>query len=625
MPPTPNIAGDSAKAANLLTAGKPAEAAKIYTDLLAAQPANATLYFNLACALQGMGQQQQAITNYLAALQLQPTLVPAANNLGNAFMGMGRQDDAATYFRLALTTDPNHPNALVCLGGLLFDSGQDSEALQLLEHAVQRHTENFNARVLFAQACDRAGRRDEADAHLAKAAALRPNDAPVQNNIATRILNSGRIPEAIAAIEKAVALDPSSPAFHSNLILAKLYDPKLSAADHLAEARAWNARHAVPRAKVFPSPSNIRDPRRVLRIGYVSGDFYRHPVGFFMNGPLARHDRTKFKIFCYSNGRPDAYTEQLRHKGDIWRDIRRMSDEDLVRMIRQDGIDILIDLAGHTAANRLTTFAMRAAPIQMTGGGHTGTTGLDAIDYLISDSFETPEALSVHYSEQLIRMPHGYVCYTPPDYASTVGAPPCVEQGYVTFCCFNNIAKLNDDVAAVWSDILKSVPNARLMIEARPIGQAGTAKRLRELFTSRGIDGKRILLGGGAPHERFLDFYTKADIALDPFPYSGGLTTLESLWMGVPVVTLPGEGFASRHSFSHLSNLGLTELVACDRADYIRIVVDLANDQARISSLRQTLRPRMAASPLTDTAGYTKALEQAYRDAWVKWCGKAAS
>jgi predicted O-linked N-acetylglucosamine transferase (SPINDLY family) len=628
MPPKPNpgvtpglnLAAESTKAAQLLANGKPTEAAQIYASLLATQPTNASLYFNLACALQGGGRQGEAIAHYLAALQLQPTLVSAANNLANAFMAMSRQDDAATYFRLALATDPNHANALVCLGGLLLETGEDSEALELLERAAGRHPQNFNARVLLVQACDRADRRDEADMHLAKAAELKPDDANVRNNVGTRILSAGRAADAVREMERAVVLDPTAAMLHSNLILGRLYLPALSASDHLAEARKWNERHGKPRIGRLPALANKRDPERPLRIGYVSADFYRHPVGFFMNGPLARHDRTKFKIYCYSSGRPDAYTEQLRHKGDIWRDVRRASDDDLARAIGQDGIDILVDLAGHTAANRLPVFAMRAAPVQIVGGGHTGTTGLDAIDYLISDPFETPDGYERFYSETLLRMPHDYVCYTPPVYAPEINEPPAMANGAITFCCFNNIAKLNEEVAAVWAEILKQVPGSRLKIEARPLRQSATADWLRSLFTAKEIVGERILLGGGAPHEKFLDFYLQADIALDPFPYSGGLTTLESLWMGVPVVTMPGEGFATRHSLSHLSNLGHPELIARDRADYIRIAVNLANDRARLAELRRTLRPRMAQSPLTDAVGYTQALEQAYRNAWRNWC-----
>jgi predicted O-linked N-acetylglucosamine transferase (SPINDLY family) len=619
-PPGPNLAADSTKAAQLLANGKPAEAAQIYAALLANHPTNASLYFNLACALQGGGRQNEAIAHYLAALQLQPTLVSAANNLANAFMAMGRQDDAATYFRLALAADPNHANALVCLGGLLLEAGEDNQALQLLERAVARHPQNFNARVLLVQACDRADQRDEADMHLAKAAELKPDDANVRNNIGTRILSAGRTADAVREMERAVALDPTAAMLQSNLILGRLYLPALSALDHLAEARKWNERHGKPRIGRLPAPTTNRDPERPLRIGYVSADFYRHPVGFFMNGPLAHHDRTNFKIHCYSGGRPDAYTEQLRHKGDTWRDVRRVSDDDLARTIRQDGIDILVDLAGHTAANRLPVFAMRAAPVQIVGGGHTGTTGLDAIDYLISDSFETPEGYERFYSETLLRMPHDYVCYTPPAYAPEINELPAVANGAVTFCCYNNIAKLNNEVVAVWAEILKQLPGSRLKIEARPLRQATTADRLRSLFMAEGIAGERILLGGGAPHEKFLDFYLQVDAALDPFPYSGGLTTLESLWMGVPVVTMPGEGFATRHSLSHLSNLGLPELAARNRADYIRIAVDLANDRTRLAELRRTLRPRMAQSPLTDAVGYTRALERAYRTVWRTWC-----
>lgn len=625
MPPVPNLAAESARAAGLLAAGRAGDAAEIYRGLLANAPKNGALHFNFACALQGIGNLPDAIAHYLEALKFKPDLVPAANNLGNAYLAAGRPEDAAASFRRALEMDPNHQNALVCLGGLYLDAGQHAESLKLLERGVARYPDNFNARVLLSQACDRADRRDEADLHLAKAAELQPADAKVRNNIATRLLQSARLDEAMAAIELATKLDPAAAEIHSNLIMNRLYLPDISAADHLSEARNWNARHGAPRAGRFAPPTNPREPERRLRIGYVSADFYRHPVGFFMAGPLAQHDRTSFEIFCYSNGRHDAYTAKLRHDGDTWRDIRRLPDDDLVRLIRADGIDILVDLAGHTAANRLTAFALRAAPIQITGGGHTGTTGLDAIDYLITDRFETPAELAVHYSETPIRMPHGYVCYTPPDYAPPVGPSPFGEHGYITFCCFNNISKLNAKVIAVWARIMKQVPDSRLTIQARPLRQDSTADRIRALFAAQGIAPERLVMGGGADHERFLPFYNQADIALDPFPYSGGLTTLEALWMGVPVVTRPGENFAGRHSLSHLSNLGLGELVARDADDYVRIASDLARDRERLAALRPALRPRMAQSPLCDAVGYTQALEAAYRDVWRKWCGSSGN
>jgi len=624
MPPTHNpaisLAAESARAARLLATGKAAEAVQIYTTILAGHPTNASIHFNLACALQGAGRQLDAIAHYLAALQIQPHMVSAANNLANVFMAMDRPDDAATYFRMALAGDPNHANALVCLGGLLFNAGQNEEALELLERAVQRYPDNFNARMLLAQAYDKAGWCDKADAHLAAAVLLKPSDANVRNNIGTRTLSAGRTADAVREIEHAVTLDPTAAAFHSNLILSRLYLPSLSAADHLAEARSWNERHGKPRARRLAPPTNTREPERVLKVGYVSADFYRHPVGFFMNGPLANHDRTLFKIHCYSAGRPDAYSEQLHHKGDLWRDIRRASDDDLARIVRQDGIDILVDLAGHTAANRLPAFALRLAPIQIVGGGHTGTTGLDAIDYLISDRFETPDGFERFYSEKLLRMPHDYTCYTPPVYAPAVNDLPVGRNGAITFCCFNNISKLNPEVVSVWADIMAQVPRSRLKIEARPLRQVSVRDHLLKMFTDAGITGERILLGGGAPHEQFLDFYLYADIALDPFPYSGGLTTLESLWMGVPVVTLPGESFASRHSLSHLSNVGLTELVARDRDEYVRLAVELANDWERLADIRNGLRTRMANSPLLDAKGYTRALEKAYREVWRAWC-----
>ena len=418
-----------------------------------------------------------------------------------------------------------------------------------------------------------------------------------------------------------VALDPEYAEGHSSLVQALHYSPELDSDTVSGEARRWYDMHAAALGAQARAYENSRDPDRRLRVGYVSADFRSHPVGWFFAPVFEHHDRKRFEVFCYSGvAHPDDFTETFRRQAECWRETLGDNDEKLAERIRADAIDILIDLSGHTRGHRLLTFARQPAPVQVTAGGHYDTTGMDAIDYLIADRFHAPEGAERYFSETLIRMPHDYICYEPPAYAPDVSGPPSLRRGYMTFGCYNNLSKLNDDVIALWAKILQALPTSRLRLQTRELNDAPTAERILDLFAERGIARERLHLLGGVPHRELLDAYGEIDIALDPFPYSGGLTTLEALWMGVPVVTLTGQTFCGRHSTSHLNNVGLSELVTATAADYVATAVALTQDTDRLTTLRRGLRAQMATSPLCDAKGYTRALEAAYREMWKKYC-----
>ena len=310
----------------------------------------------------------------------------------------------------------------------------------------------------------------------------------------------------------------------------------------------------------------------------------------------------------------------LQAASDTWRIIAGLGHDELSRQVRADRIDILVDLAGHTARIRLPMFAQRPAPVQATWAGYVGTTGMAAIGYLISDERETPAGTDPFYVETVLRLPDGYVCYAPPDYAPAVAPLPAGRRGSVTFGCFNNLAKVGPAVLALWGRIMSALPDARLMLKTHALGDPDTAERYRALARAAGIAPRQIVLQGASPHRELLAAYGEIDIALDPFPYSGGLTTLESLWMGVPVVTLGGDGFAARHSLSHLTTLGLPALAAAGPDGYVDIAIGLARDLPRLARLREELRARMASSPLCDGPRFTGHLEAAYRVMWQHWC-----
>jgi predicted O-linked N-acetylglucosamine transferase (SPINDLY family) len=365
------------------------------------------------------------------------------------------------------------------------------------------------------------------------------------------------------------------------------------------------------------------DPQRRLRLGFVSPDFWRHPVGYFLIRVLENLDRERFEIVCYSDRAvPDAMTARFQRAAARWRETRRMGDEPLAEQIRADRIDILFDLAGHTAENRLLVFARKPAPIQITWAGYVGTTGLEAMDYLLADRWEVPPEAEPYYAERVLRMPDGYVCYDPPAYAPRVGPLPAGGTGAhpgVTFGSFNHPLKFTPRVVACWARILHRLPQARLVLKYRGLDDPDAQARLWKLFAGEGIAARRVELSGGCSHDEFLGWYNRIDIALDPFPYGGGLTTCEALWMGVPVVTCPGETFASRHSLSHLSNVGLKETIARDLDEYVALAVSLAEDLPRLAALRAGLRERMARSPLCDGKRFAANLAELLRRVWREW------
>jgi len=370
----------------------------------------------------------------------------------------------------------------------------------------------------------------------------------------------------------------------------------------------------------WPVHQNTVDAQRRLRIGFVSPDLGRHPVGYFVVGLLENLPKDKIETVVYCDCPSDDLTGRIKAATDVWHDIRGTSDDKLALAISADAIDILIDLSGHSANNRLLVFARKPAPLQVTWAGYVGTTGLSAIDYLISDRYSTPTDEEQFYQEKVIRMADGWLCYSPPDYAPAVAAAPFKKNGFVTFGSLSNPAKINEDVVSTWARILGGAVNSRLLLKYKGIDFKTNRERLTRLFEGHAIDRSRITFEGRTPHAEALASYNDIDIALDPFPYSGGLTTYEALWMGVPVITLAGETFASRHSFSHLSTIGLPELVAFAPDDYVRLALELANDGDRLAGLRADLRDKMANSPLCDGDKFARGFAVLMRDIWRDWC-----
>jgi len=562
--------------------GRLEEALACFRRALDLNPREAQTHLNLGNLLKDLGQLEAAVAAYGQALQLVPGHPGALNNLGNAFQHQGRLDEAVACYRRVLELQPDHAPAWSNLGNALKEQGHWTEAL----------------------ACQR------------KSLALDPQNAQTLSNLGAALKEQGRLDEALTCFREALDRWPDSPALHSNCVAALQYAPESTPAT-LAEAHAaYQQRHAAPLEPTTPLSAGPAQRDR-LRVGFLSPDLRWHPVGRFLVRVFEHLAQQPLELYAYCDHRAaDGVTARLRAAAPAWREVAGMDDATLAAQIAADRIDVLFDLAGHTAHNRLLVFARRPAPLQITWLGYEGTTGLKTIDCLLADRFMAPAESEPHFVERVLRMPDGYVCYDPPADAPEPGPLPALSRAAVTFGSFSNLAKVNPQVVARWAEILSRVPQSRLVLKAAPLADAGVCDYYRGQFAQGGIPGERLLLRPHDSYSAYLSAYQEIDIVLDPFPFSGSAVTCDALWMGVPVVTLAGATFAGRHGLSHLSNVGLPEFVADSPQRYVDLAVETAGDLPRLAALRATLRQRMAASPLCDGPRFAAHLATLLHTAW---------
>lgn len=563
---------------SLVAQHRPDEAIAAYRSALACDPEMAEAYNNLGIAFNAAGQVHAAIEQYAKTLQRNPRQANVLNNLGNAFRSTGKLLEAESSYRKAIAIDPGTAAYWSNLGSVL----------------------------------DAQERSDEALTAFSQAVALRPDFSEAHNNIGNAKKNLGDIDGALAAYRHATEVQPDNQGAHSNRLYTMYFHPDYSADTIAAAHREWSAQHA---ARFAPRSGPVRPPHSRLRIGYVAPNFRDHCQSFFTVPLFSHHDRGQFEIYAYSDvAAPDAITARLRGWTDIWRNTVGMPDESLAERIRSDEIDILVDLSLHMSDNRLLTFARKPAPLQITWLGYPGTTGLETIDYRLTDPFLDPPAVqnAAYYSERSHRLPDTFWCYDPLTSHPAVNELPLLKNGFVTFGCLNNFCKVNLPTLDLWARVLNAVPRSKLLLLApKPARQ-----RILDALASRGVEAGQIEFAGRMNRTQYLASYHRIDIGLDTIPYNGHTTSLDAFWMGVPVITLVGDAPVGRAGWSQLSNLQLTELAGTSPNEFVGIATGVAEHAERSRDLRRSLRDRLAASPLMDGARFARNVETAYRAMW---------
>ena len=623
----PDYAGAHANLGNLLQdIGQFDDAVASYRRALEIDPNYAEAHSNLGNALRAIGRVDDAAASYRRALELKPDYAEAHSNLGTVLWYIGQLDDSVASCRRALELKPDYAEAHNNLGNALQEMGRFDEAVASYRRALEIMPDYPEAHSNLGNALKRMGRIDDAVASYRRALEIRPDFAIAHTNLGNALNDLGRLDQALISYRLALDCQPGNAYAYSNLLFACNYLSDQPATTLLSEARRFGEMVAR-RARPYSEWLNLPDPGRCLRIGVVSGDLYGHPVGYFVEGvlaALASNARGRLEFIAYpTDFRADALTERIKASCHGWHSAVGLSDERLAQRIREDGIDILIDLSGHTGNNRLPMFAWKPAPVQVSWLGYFATTGVAAIDYLIADPWTLPETEEVHFTEKIWRLPETRLCFTAPELDVSAGPLPALANGYPTFGCFNSLAKMNDAVVALWARVIASVPHSRLFLKTGQFAEASAHQATVERFAAQGITEDRLILEGPTSRERYLAAYQRVDIGLDPFPYTGGTTTAESLWMGVPVLTLAGERFLSRQGVGLLMNAGLTDWVAVDMDDYVARAVSHAADLQRLATLRHGLRQHVLASPIFDAQRFARHFETALRGMWTQWCNQS--
>jgi len=603
----------------LVEAKRYEEARSVYQQICAKRKNDADSWLTLG-AINGMLKRyDDAVACCSRAVELLPNHAAAWYNLGIALRDTGQTEKAAAALRKTLLLNPKHEGAATSLGHVLIALHYYDEAEEVFRGVLDSQPGNAEFYAVYGSAMQTIGRYEAAIKAYQKAVDMQyPKTAGIYENMGAALCMQGKYQESIETFETALKLDPENARIHSSQLLTLHYLARQDPESILDRHRHWPGNALSPTSSPLRIPPSTRPER--LRIGYVSSDFRKHSVAYFVEPLLAHHDAARYEITCYFTHKDaDATTKRLQQLSHRWRNVTDLNDQQFLRIIADDGIDILVDLNGHTSGGRLTLFARRAAPVQVSFIGYPDTTGVAEMDYRLSDVIADPPGTERLCTESLVRLPDCFLCYRPPENAPGVASSPSGKNGYITFGSFNNLAKVNLEVIAIWAELLQAIPDSHLVLKNPSLTDSSTRERYLALFADAGISGDRLHLIGFVPDDAgHLGTYGRIDIALDTFPYNGTTTTCEALWMGVPVISLSGDRHSARVGASLLSAVGFPGWIANTPGQYIHIAQSLAQDVSQLAQLRSGLREQMRVSRLCSEPAYVKAVENAYDEMEAK-------
>ena len=555
------------------------------------------------------------------AVQLKAETVTALLVHGLACQKSARYREAEKAYQTILQTYPNHADALQQFGLLALQLGNYPVAENLCRRAVAAAKDQSLAHYNLGMVLAARYRFSEAHQAFQRSIELDPNNAAAWNNLGNVQKYLGKFREALHNYHRAITLDSQNAGLYSNYLVCSHFDETLQHDELFAHHCEYGNRFAAGFYPILKKYVNNPDLERPIRVGYLSPRFSTMIVGYFLRALFFELDSSRYPIYCYSaTSETDKLTDELKSRALVWRDITHSSDDEAASQIEQDGIDILIDLAGHAPENRLLIFARKPAPIQITWLDYFNTSGLTTMDYIVSDLFTTPLDSPQRFTEEIIRLPHSRFCYSPLENAPPVARLPCLNKEYFTFGSFNRLDKITPEVIRLWAKVLQQVPKARMVIKNSAMVVPDVCEHLLRRFTDQGISAERVELRKASAHLDMLGEYADIDLALDTFPYNGGATTFDALWMGVPVVSLRGERMIARQTSSLLENVNLREFIADSPGQYVAIAVDWANRTSQLAEIRAGLRTKMQNSPLCDAKTFARHFESALRMVWQKWC-----
>ncbi len=591
------------------------DAKACFLRALALRPDYPEAHCNLGAVLRELGRADEAQESCRLALALHPGYAKALNNLGVALQDEGRAEEAVACYRQALDLRPDYAEACNNLGAVLHDLGRDEEAEASFREALRIDPHYAKAQLSLGAAYQDQARLEEAASCYRAALAILPDYAEAHSNLGTALQDMGRLDAAQACFRRALQCRPDYADAFSNLLFSLNYAERGVDAN-LDEARRYGALVvAKAKAKHRAWTCDLHPTR--LRVGIVSGDLRQHPVGNFLEGVLRHLGTARMDLIAYpTSGKTDELTGRIRSCFEAWHPLVGKSDEAAARIIHADGVHVLLDLSGHTAHNRLPVFAWKPAPAQASWLGYLASTGLDDMDFVIGDAHVIPPEDEAHFTERVWRLPQTYICFTPPSQVFEVAELPALRKGHVTFGSFNNLTKMNDAVVALWSRVMIAVPGSRLHLKSNQLAESSVRQAVARRFAAHGIGVDRLILQAAVPRDQYLQPYGEVDIGLDPFPYPGITTTVESLWMGVPVLTLAGSRFLGRQGAGLMRNAGLADWIAADADDYVARAVARAGNFQALADLRRRLRSMVEQSPIFDGRRFAQAFEAALFGIW---------